>query len=232
MNAILFDLDNTLYDAKQYFLGAFKIISEFLSKKYATSQKKVYRSLVNLWKEKTSMYPRLFNDLLSSLDIDKKEVWNLVKLFNSYSGRIEPYPDAVTTLNALRKKRYRLGLVTDGNPERQERKIKLLNIQRFFEVIVYTKDIEPKPSPVPYLKALKKLEAEPSNAFYVADNPLIDFEGAKKVGMTTIRILQGEFAKFPRNKYIDSEIKRLNELLEVFEQNAAKKNRSCNRHKS
>lgn len=215
VNAVLFDLDNTLYDAKQYFFGAFAIISEFLSKKYGISQRDVYRSLVKIWEEKTSIHPRLFNDLLSFFDIDEKEVQNLLKLFNEYGGRINPYSDALPTLNALREKGYKLGLITDGNPERQERKIKLLNIQQFFDVVVYAKEIEPKPSPVPYLETLKKLDVGPSNAFYVADNPLIDFEGAKKAGMKTIRILRGEFAKLPKNMYIDFEIKDLSELLKL-----------------
>jgi putative hydrolase of the HAD superfamily len=215
MNAVLFDLDNTLYDVEQYFLGAFRTISESLSKKYGFPRQNIYKKLVEIWNEKTSMYPHLFNDLLSFLKIDEKEVQNLLKLFNRHDGKIEPYPDTVTTLNALREKGCKLGLITDGNPERQKNKIKLLNIQHFFNIIVYTKEIEPKPSSISYLTALEKLGVEPSNVFYVADNPLIDFEGAKKAGIQTIRILRGEFAKLPKNMYIDFEIKSLCEIIKI-----------------
>lgn len=228
MNAVLFDLDNTLYDVEQYFFGAFRMISEYLSKKYGVPRQNIYKKLVEIWKEKTSMYPRLFNDLLNFFKIDEKEVQNLLKLFNGYDGRIKPYPDTVPTLNALREKGYKLGLITDGNSERQERKIKLLNIQHFFNVITYTKEIEPKPSPVSYLKTLKKLDVDPPNAFYVADNPLIDFEGAKKAGIKTIRILKGEFAKLLKNEYIDFEIRGLDEVLKLLGGGNEEKDRGCN----
>jgi len=38
MKAILFDLDNTLYDGKQYNLGAFNKIAKYLSKKYKSTK--------------------------------------------------------------------------------------------------------------------------------------------------------------------------------------------------
>jgi FMN phosphatase YigB (HAD superfamily) len=66
------------------------------------------------------------------------------------------------------------------------------------------------------MKALKKLDVVPSETFYVGDNPLVDFEGAKKAGMKTIRILRGEFKKFPKNMYIDFEVKDLIEVLKLL----------------
>ena len=79
MKAILFDLDNTLYDGKQYNLGAFNKIAKYLSKKYSLSRQEIYKKLVNLWKKKTSMYPHLFDDLLNSLDL-KNELENIIKI--------------------------------------------------------------------------------------------------------------------------------------------------------
>lgn len=216
MSAVLFDLDNTLYDVKEYFTGAFAVVSEYLSKKYDIYREDIYNALVKLWEEKTSMYPHLFNDLLYIFGINENEVEILVKVFNEYNGKLEPYPDVIPTLQGLKRRRCKLGIVTDGNVERQKRKIELLGFRHFFDAIIYAKEIDSKPSPRPYLKALEELEVKPSNIFYVADNPLIDFEGAKGVEMRTIRLLRGEFAEFPRNKHIDFQIKRLDKLLEII----------------
>jgi putative hydrolase of the HAD superfamily len=213
MGGVLFDLDGTLYDSKQYFFGAFRTISEYLSNKYGLSRANVYKKLVNIWKEKTSMYPRLFDDLLSSLEVNTREAQNLIQLFNKYEGELEPYPDAVPTLNALKKDGYKLGVITNGVPQRQKRKLELLGFHHFFDVVIFTKKIKPKPSPLPYLKALEELGIDSPSALYVGDNPLVDFEGAKKAGIKTVRILRGEFAKFPKNEYIDFEIVGLNEVL-------------------
>lgn len=217
MRAILFDLDNTLYDARKYFIGAFTVISEYLSGKYSIYQEVIYNELVKLWEKKTSMHPHLFNDLLYLFNINENEVEILVKIFNEYDGKLEPYPDAILTLQELKRRYYKLGVVTDGNVDRQKRKMELLGFRHFFDVIIYAKEIDSKSSPHPYFKALEELKTKPSNTFYVADNPLIDFEGAKKAGMRTIRLLRGEFAKVPGDKYIDFEINRLDKLLEIIE---------------
>jgi len=216
MKAIFFDLDNTLYDNKQYFLGAFKDISNYLSKKYSISQGKVYKNLVTLWQEKTSAYPYLFNDLLEISGIKNGGlVEKIVKIFNKYKGNLKLYSGVITTLQELKKRGYKLGIITDGNVKRQKRKIKLLGIKNFFEEIIYTKEITPKPSKKVFLVAIQKLKVNLKNAFYVADNPLIDFAGAKKIGMETVRLKRGEFVKIPKNKYIDFEIKKLNDLLKL-----------------
>ena len=64
MKAVFFDLDNTLYDTKKYNLRAFKSISEFLEEKYNQNSNEVYEILKNYWEKKTSMYPKLFDDIL------------------------------------------------------------------------------------------------------------------------------------------------------------------------
>lgn len=50
-----------------------------------------------------------------------------------------------------------------------------------------------KPSTVPYLAALGALGAHAGRAVYVEDNPGKDFVGARSLGMTTVRVLTGEY---------------------------------------
>lgn len=215
MKAVFFDLDCTLYDVRQYNLGAFKEISGYLSKKYNLRPQNVYKKLAHLWGKKTSGFPRLFDDLLDIFGLER-ELKKVIRLFNNYKGKLKPYPDTTPILKELKKKNYKLGIITDGDIERQKRKIKLLGIKFFFDVIIYAKAIEPKPSEKPFLAAAGQLNMNPKNVFYVADNPLIDFEGAKKIGMKTIRLKRGEFKKSPKNKYIDLEIKKFNQILNLI----------------
>ena len=217
MKAIIFDLDNTLYNVEQYYLGAFKAIAEYLSQEYNLSKQEIYNRLVNLWNEKTSMYSHLFNDLLDFFNLGN-ELENVIKIFNDYDGGLKPYPDVIPTLKELKRWGYKLGIITDGNVGRQKRKINLLGLDGFFDVIVFTKELDnPKPSEIPFREGINKLKANPQNSLYVGDNPLIDFEGAKKMGMKTVRILKGEFRNMPGNEYIDYEMKGIRGLLEVAE---------------
>ena len=215
IKAVIFDLDNTLYDAQQYFLGAFDSISEHISLKYNISPQEVYETLAGLCREKTSMYPYLFNDLLSLLHLDRDNPEDIVKIFNEYSGWIEPYPDVIPTFRTLQEMDYKLGIITDGNVERQKRKVELLRFESLFDVIIYAEELESKPSSLPFLMALQKLKARATDAFYVADNPLLDFKGAKEVGIRTIRVLRGEFANLSTNEHIDYQIEGMSQLLKI-----------------
>jgi putative hydrolase of the HAD superfamily len=215
VKAVIFDLDNTLYDARQYFLGAFKSVSRYISSKYNIPERKVYKALDKIWRKKTSMYPYLFDDLLKFLHIDQDSpevVKAIVKNFNEYAGVLEPFPDAVPTLHTLKERGCKLGIITDGDVERQKRKIEKLQLVPFFDIIVYAKELESKPSPAPFLAVLEKLGVKGVDSFYIGDNPLIDFQGAKEVGLTTVRVLRGEFMKVPPNEYIDFEIESLDKL--------------------
>lgn len=215
MKAVIFDLDNTLYDVEQYYLGAFKGIAEYLSRKYNLSKQEIFKRLVNLWSEKTSMYSHLFDELLDLFNLGN-ELGNVIKIFNNYDGGLKPYPDVIPTLKELKRWGYKLGIITDGNVGRQKRKIKLLGLDGFFDVIVFTKGLgNPKPSEIPFQEAINELKINPQKSFYVGDNPLIDFEGAKKIGMNTIRLLKGEFRNMPKNEYVDYEIEELKELFAV-----------------
>lgn len=218
MKAALFDLDNTLYDAQQYFLGAFDDISQYLATKYNMPKPKIFQTMAELWRQKTSMYPYLFNDLLDLFHLDRGNLQGIIDIFNGYTGWIEPHPDVIPTLQALRGRHHKLGIITNGNIERQKRKIESLKLELFFDVILYTKETESKSSPTPFLIALDRLKVKASDAFYIADNPLIDFKGAKEAGVRTIRILRGEFTRIPRNEYVDFEIERLDKLLEIIGQ--------------
>ena len=215
MSVVIFDLDGTLYDVEQFFSGAFAHISEYLSRKYPVSHQEIYKRLWDLWKERTSMYPRLFDDLVNFFGL-KVEVRSLVMIFNSYAGELKPYPDVVPTLKSLKEGNHKLGIITDGDPERQERKVESLGIIQFFDEVIFTKKLgSPKPSKVPFQEAIRRFKVNSEEFFYVGDNPLIDFEGAKEAGFKTVRVLRGEFRNLPKSRYEDYSVGSFKELPKI-----------------
>jgi putative hydrolase of the HAD superfamily len=216
MKNVFFDLDDTLYRVEQYYLGAFLEIAEYLSKKGKYSKEEIYEKLEKKWDEKNPMYPHFFDDLFEELNLEK-DVKKCVEIFSNYSGKLVPYEETFEALNELKKKGIKLGMITDGNAERQKRKIDLLGIKDFFEVFVFTQELgEPKPSEIPFKIALEKTNAKGEKCIYVGDNPLIDFIGAKKTGMKTVRILKGKFCEVEKDNNIDYEIKNLKELINLI----------------
>ena len=216
MPAIIFDLDNTLYDISQYNYGAFREIAQYISSKCALSEDYLYVKLVTIWHIRTSMYPKLFDEFLDELDLIE-ELSEVIKIFNNYNGSIHPFSDVIPTLTKIKKMQYKIGLITDGNSQRQKRKIKLLHINQLLDATIFTYELQqPKPSEVPFYQVLNKLKENPETSCYVGDNPFIDFEGAKKVGLKTIRLRKGEFFNISSRNDVDCEINQISDLIGII----------------
>jgi putative hydrolase of the HAD superfamily len=198
IKALLFDLDFTLYDQGQFMRGAFHDISEFLKQNYGVGKQRSYRKLINIWHEKKSGYSRLFDDLIDELGLqdEKGLVEKLVDIFHAHKPeRLRLYPDVSRCLPELKQK-YMLGLITDGHKDMQWTKIKILNIEELFDVIICTHEYGReyyKPSPKAFEIALKKMDINPWDAVYIGDSPKRDILPAKTLGMRVIRVLRGEY---------------------------------------
>ena len=215
MKAIFFDLDNTLYDVSKYNQRAFESISIFLSKKIGMERNVILSKLTENWKIKTSMYPNLFDEVLDQLNI-KTNIPQIVKIFNSQIIKTDDiYDDALPILKKIKNK-YKLGIITDGNIQRQQNKIKKFNMEHMVDTVVYTKKFAPKPSPLPFEYGVNQLDIDPAKSYYVGDNPQIDFMGAKKIGMNTIRIFRGEFIDYPSDNYVDNNINNMVDILKII----------------
>lgn len=86
----------------------------------------------------------------------------------------------------LARERGPVGLITNGERETQTRKLETLGITDAFDVAVFTDPeagVLPKPSTVPFERALAVLGAEPSAAIHVGDSVHADVAGANAMGM-------------------------------------------------
>ncbi len=218
MKAVIFDLDNTLYDYRDYYYQVFLKLSNYFYEKYQISKDIFLKISIKVLNKRKSRYPKLFNEILELLNIPRSEVKLCVDVFNSGEFLITPYSGIYELLDYLKNKNYFLGIITDGNHKRQRKKIKSLGIDCYFDEIVYTDILKsPKPSPISYQYMINKFNIDPKLSYYVGDDPDIDFKGAKSVGLNTIRILRGEFSDKKGNKFIDYEIKEINEIINPIE---------------
>ena len=218
MNVIFFDLDNTLYDSEIYYTRAFKSISEFLQKEFKVEQESSFDFLYSNWKKTTSMYNQMFDDVIDKFDLEIS-TFDLVKIFNEQEVyESDLFSDTIPVLQKLSNK-FKLGIITDGDVSRQKRKLRNCKLHDFANFVIYTKEIEPKPSPKPFQHALNQLSSSTVRPFYVADNPKIDFKGAKQLNFSTIRIIRGEFKNIDSDEYVDYSIEKLYEIEKIIEEN-------------
>jgi putative hydrolase of the HAD superfamily len=114
----------------------------------------------------------------------------MVSVYRQHLPVLKLLPDAEWALNYFRPK-AKLGLLTDGYFETQRNKVRALNLEHFFDAIVYSDQLGRacwKPHPAPYEQIAAALGCEGNGCAYVADNPSKDFITARKLGWFTVRI--------------------------------------------
>jgi putative hydrolase of the HAD superfamily len=220
IKGVIFDLDDTLYREIDFVRSGFKAVSEVIEEKYGISKIKFYQKLMRIL-EKDGR-GKVFDTILKNHNIWTKSLVNeLVEIYRNHLPNIKLYEDALKTIKLLKKKRVRLGIITDGLAYVQRIKIKALGINNLFNEIIFSDDYGRdrwKPNTFPYKKILELLRLTPNEAIYVGDNPLKDFIGAKKLGILTIRLLRGEYKdlKVSEDYQADYNIDNLLEIIDLI----------------
>ena len=108
----------------------------------------------------------------------------------------------------------KLGVITDGITIKQWEKLIRLGIVDFFDDVITSEEFGlGKPNIEFFEYGIKKMNLNPDETIYVGDRVDRDIIPAKKVGMRTIRILEGKYKDMEDN---ESDY-RVNNLLEIVD---------------
>ncbi len=191
IEAIIFDLDDTLYPERAYVFSGFSAVAEafrdLLGDPVATVAR--MRELFDPNRRR-----RVFDSILQErgIDVDHALVNDMIHAYRSHGPTIALHPDADDVLSLLRKGN-KLGLITDGHSESQWGKIDSLRLRDRFDKIIVTSELGPdraKPHPRAFELMAERLGVEHSACVYVADNVAKDFIAPNSLGWTTVRILR------------------------------------------
>jgi len=196
--AIIFDLDDTLYPERDFVLSGFRAVARWAEDRFGIPEAQGFGELHALFE--AGVRGDTFNRWLIMHDIEPGGyVPELLRVYRDHPPALVPYAGVPELLAGLARQ-YRLGLVSDGYLAVQRRKLEALKLSHYFHAIVFSDEWGReawKPNPQPFWAVLERLEAEPSRAVYIADNPLKDFFGARSIGIKTIwfRQAEGEYAR-------------------------------------
>lgn len=126
------------------------------------------------------------------------------------------FPDAESVLQQLRRRGYRLGIVTNGPKISQRIKLVESGMASLVDVVLISDEENiAKPAPEIFIRAADRLGVSVSDCVFVGDNPMTDIRGADSAGMKTVW-LEG-YCPWPGDLAItpDSTITRLSELLDI-----------------
>ena len=198
IDAVLFDLDDTLYPQRQWLDGAWRAVAERAAA-WDVEPGTLDRALHSV-AELGSDRGRIIDTALRLVGRPDVPVGSLVKTFRHYAPlHLEPYPGVTDMLDGLGRA-VPLGLVSDGYPAGQRAKLAALGLTSYFSTVVLSDELgrgHRKPDPLPFEVALRRLGIDPAHAVYIGDRPAKDVVGATRAGLAAIRVRTGEWRGEP-----------------------------------
>tara|TARA_R110002096_G_scaffold364019_2_gene557095 strand:- start:1639 stop:2346 length:708 start_codon:yes stop_codon:yes gene_type:complete len=142
----------------------------------------------------------------------------LLNQVNYRSDLERPYKDAPQILGRLRET-YRLGVIANQQPGLKKR-LERFGLAAHIAVCIGSGDVGLwKPNPRIFQLALQEAGCVPQRAVMIGDRPDKDIQPARRLGMSTIRLLQGPAGsqKANANNRADVTVDSLSEVQEAVE---------------
>jgi putative hydrolase of the HAD superfamily len=199
IRAILFDLDDTLFDQGSWLDGAWRAVARAASGYgiEAAGFEDALRRVAAAGSDRGNIIDRAL-DLIGAGG--RVPVAPLVTAFRRHrAARLELYPGVARVLDSL-PDGVRLGLVTDGDPTIQRGKLAALGLSRRFDAVVLTDTLGRhyrKPHPRGFILALARLGVRAGEVVMIGDRPDKDVAGAQTAGIRAIRVRTGEYSGAP-----------------------------------
>lgn len=120
----------------------------------------------------------------------KDKIRRIIELKEKYyleNNKFSLYPGVNRIIPSLKKKNYRLGLVSGGSFSRISTTLGNKFLGHFDIIVTGDKILNPKPHPEAYLKAARRLSIKPSECIVVENAPL-GIASAKKAKMYCVAV--------------------------------------------
>lgn len=187
---VVFDLDDTLYLERDYVRSGFAHVARRLATSAAESRD-VAAWLCRAFDD--GLRGDTFDRLIAARPklADQVTSAELVDAYRGHAPSISFMPGIAELLQRLRAQGLKLGVLSDGPLVSQRAKAEALGLAEWFDPVLLTASrgegfAKPGTGGFEWIAAMWKLP--PAELAYVADNPLKDFVGPRKLGWHTIRL--------------------------------------------
>lgn len=208
IKAVIFDFDDTLMKTSDLYYKKTK--AALIAHDISVPPRKLYNK--HFGKPALKMFKCIFPNE------DAEKIMKLAFGYNfNTNGRT--LDGVIELFKFLKKKRVKIGLLTNGDRENLKDKLKFMKIGQYFEYIHSMEDsVYHKPHPKVFNKILAKFNIYPEEAFYVGDL-IVDAQAARRAGLNFIATLTGLHSKnkFKQEKVSEQFIvKSLKEVPEIL----------------
>ena len=183
IEAVIFDLDDTLYSQKEYMRSGLRAVSEHLPQ---------VRNCYNRMCAALEKGQMPVETVLREEHLDTPETLReCLDLFIEHEPKISLYPGVEELLRKLHRQKKYLAVITDGKPSMQHKKIQALGLPSLVDEILITDELAGngnthnfrKPNDLAYLIMRRRLGVALRNTAYVGVDPERDFVAPGKLGM-------------------------------------------------
>lgn len=198
MKALIFDVDDTLYDlAAPFYRACNEIIpglDEIILEKLFISSRTYSDVYLNQFFEgkisKSEMFKYRNRDafLEHGIEITDDQIDKLEELYRKYQNDIKISNNIKKMFEKL-DKNWTLGIITNGQVKHQMNKIKVLGLDNYIpEKNIFVSEAlgVSKPNKEAFLKPLKQMELNPKDCIYIGDTFGNDVEGSLNAGLNSL----------------------------------------------
>lgn len=189
---LIFDLDGTLYPERQFIRSGFRAVAAEVHRRYGVAPPRAFEFLLATLRHggrRASL-----QSLCLHFDLPPVVVPDLVQVIRAHTPVLHLSPGAAEILACARAHGWRLGILTNGLPEVQARKVKALGLEAFVDAVVYAQEWgsgRGKPDLEPFDVIRERLGTAASVTVYVGDDPWCDMYGARAAGLRTVLLRRG-----------------------------------------
>jgi FMN phosphatase YigB (HAD superfamily) len=223
IGGVVFDLDDTLIPQKRWMLARLDAALVSLAPAQAPERDALLGVALRLIEEGRAA--SLFDDLAAACGLEPPALDALLAAYRrSAPPRCAVYDDVEAVLETLRRRGYRLGLLTDNPPESQERKLAASRLAERFDAVVFSRlHGGEKPAAAGFRAMEAALGLAAPRLAMVGNNPYRDAGGALRAGWGAAYLIRraGSMCDFDHGLYSRTlpaapRLRVLNQLTELL----------------
>jgi putative hydrolase of the HAD superfamily len=188
--AVVFDLDDTLYPYRRFVSSGFRVVADALERDHGVPARLALRTLFRARVCGGRGYE--LQRACRAFGLPLARAGEFRELIRRHSPTLR-LPERSRQVLRLLRPGWRLGILTNGLPAIQERKVHALGVEDFVDVVVYATacgDGRGKPARDSFRAVLDRLGVRAEAAVFVGDDGPVDILGAAGAGMQTIHLVR------------------------------------------
>ncbi len=228
IRAAVFDLDHTLFDRYATLRALIEHASlEELPFRPDLSRKEMADALCDCDKANVHLGWNVIRQALADRNALREDAC-VEGFFQTYIAPLFhreaiPFSFTYSMLNELHEMGIFVGLITNGQHELQSRKIELLGLEPYLDMIVISGDTGyHKPDRRVFDYFMSRVPFDPHEMLYIGDNPINDVDGSRKAGMIPVWVrTTGHWPtpEIPQPEYQVDTVEEIPALIRTLNQN-------------